>query len=179
MKSRFPKHVPFHLYLDDNIYFVTSSTLKKLHFFDTDDKKEILRGRLKASAEKYAIRLYAWVVLSNHYHLLLQLKNSETLPAFIAFINGGSSFELNAAENKKGRQIWWNYWDNCIRDKKTFYKRFNYIHHNPVKHNYAKQCEGYQFSSYNHYVKKLGRDYIDSIFAEYPIIDFTDKYDDL
>lgn len=175
---KFPKHIPFHLYLDDKIYFITSSTLNKIHFFDTDDKKEIVKTRLRTSVKKYPVKLYAWVVLSNHYHLLLQLKKGETLSGLISLINGGSSFELNAAECKKGRRIWWNYWDNCIRDRKTFYTRFNYIHHNPVKHEYAIQSEEYQFSSYNHYVKKLGRDYMDSIFAEYPIIDFTDDRDE-
>ncbi|HEX9913079.1 MAG TPA: hypothetical protein VGB01_07530 [candidate division Zixibacteria bacterium] len=60
---------------------------------------------------------------------------------------------------------------------KTFYTRFNYIHYNPVKHNYVKQCEEYSFSSYNYYLKKLSRNYMDSIFVKYPIIDFTDKYD--
>ncbi|NIM96567.1 MAG: hypothetical protein GTO24_00360 [candidate division Zixibacteria bacterium] len=105
-------------------------------------------------------------------------REEQNLGQFVGFINGGSSFELNSLENTKGRQIWWNYWDNCIRDKHTFYKRFNYIHYNPVKHGCVSKCDDYEFSSYNYYLRKLGRECMDSIFAQYPIIDFTDRKDE-
>jgi len=177
-KTKFKRHKPFHLYLDNKIYFVTSATLDKKKFFDTDSKKEIIKKRLKTGAVKFKAKIYAWVILSNHSHLLFQFKGKQALGEFIGFINGGSSFELNSSENKKGRQIWWNYWDNCIRNEETFYKRFNYIHHNPVKHGYVKKCEDYEFSSYNYYLKKYGEDYMSSIFAQYPILDFTDRSDE-
>jgi len=176
-KTKFKCHKPFHLYLDDQIYFVTASTLNKEHLFDTKAKKKIIKNKLKAGALKYKVRIFAWVILHNHYHLLFQFKEKQNLGGFIGFINGGSSFDLNSLENKKGRQVWWNYWDNCIRNEETFYKRFNYIHHNPVKHGYVKKCEDYEFSSYNYYLKKYGEDYMSSIFARYPIVDFTDKSD--
>jgi len=177
-KTGFKRHKPFHLYLDEKIYFVTASTLNKKRFFDTGVKKKLMRMKLKAGTIKYKVKVYAWVILSNHYHLLFQFKEKQNLGEFIGFINGGSSFDLNSSENKKGRQIWWNYWDNCIRNEETFYRRFNYIHHNPVKHGYVKKCEDYEFSSYNYYLKKLGKEYMDSIFAQYPIIDFTDRNDE-
>ncbi|MCK4427268.1 MAG: transposase, partial [candidate division Zixibacteria bacterium] len=149
----------------------------KKNYFDTDSKKEIIKKRFKTGAVKFKMKIHAWVILSNYYHLLFQFKEIQNLGEFIGFINGGSSFELNSLENKRGRQIWWNYWDRCIRNEQTFYKRFNYIHHNPVKHGYVEKCEDYEFSSYNYYLKKLGEDYMKSIFAQYSIIDFTDKND--
>lgn len=132
---------------------------------------------MKVGAVKFKVTIYAWVILSNHYHLLFQFKEKENLGQFIGFVNGGSSFALNSLENKKGRQIWWNYWDNCIRNEETFYKRFNYIHHNPVKHSYVRKHEDYRLSSYAHHLRKLGREYMESVFAQYPIVDFTDKDD--
>jgi putative transposase len=177
-KLKFKRHKPFHLYLDERIYFVTTSTLNKERFFDTRPKKKIITDKLEAAATKYKVRVYAWVILSNHYHFLFRFRENQNLGKLIGFINGGSSFELNSSEDKKGRHIWWNYWDNCIRNEQTFYRRFNYIHHNPVKHGYVKRCENYEFSSYNYYLRKLGRNYMDSIFAEYPIIHFTDRNDE-
>jgi len=176
-KTKFKRHKPFHLYLNDQIYFVTASTLNKERLFDTDAKKKIIRSKLRVSLVKFKVRIYAWVVLSNHYHILFQFKEKQKLGEFIGFINGGSSYDLNSLENKKGRTVWWNYWDNCIRNERTFYKRFNYIHHNPVKHGYVKRCEDYEFSSYNYYLKKYGEDYMGSIFARYPIGDFSDRSD--
>ena len=177
MKKEFKKHYPFHLYLDGKIYFVTSSTFRKASFFDTDSKKRLLKERMISAAERYEVRIFAWVILPNHYHILFQFKHKQNLPGFIGYNNGGSSFRLNSVENRRGRQIWWNYWDNCIRDKITFYKRFNYIHYNPVKHDYVKRCEDYSFSSYNYYLKKFEKEYMDSIFEQYPIVDFIDRND--
>jgi REP element-mobilizing transposase RayT len=102
-KSKFKRHKPFHLYLDDQIYFVTASTLNKEHLFDTKVKKKIIKSKLKESAIKYKVRVFAWVILSNHYHLLFQFKEKQNLGKSIGFINGGSSFDLNSSENKKGR----------------------------------------------------------------------------
>lgn len=177
MKKKFKKHYPFHIYFDDKIYFVTSGTLRKTNFFDTDSRKKILKERMISAAERYKVRIFAWTILPNHYHILFQFKNKQNLPGFIGYINGGSSFRLNSVENKRGRQIWWNYWDNCIRDKISFYNRFNYIHYNSVKHNYARSHEDYNFSSYNHYLNRLGQEYMDSILKEYPIVEFTDRND--
>jgi putative transposase len=176
--TEFKKHIPFHLYLDDQIYFVTCSTLDRENHFDTDNKKEIIKKRFTTGAVRFKVKIHAWVILSNHYHLLFRFREEQQLGQFVGFINGGSSFELNWLEDTKGRQIWWNYWDNCIRDEQTFYRRFNYIHHNPVKHSYVKICGDYEFSSYNYYLRKLGREHMDSILAQYPIIDLTDRNDE-
>ena len=175
--TKFKRHIPFHLYLNDRIYFVTSSTLNKKEYFDINSKKEIIKKRFKIGAIKFKAKIYAWAILSNHYHLLFQFKERQNLGEFIGYINGGSSFELNSLENKKGRRVWWNYWDNCIRNRQTFFKRFNYIHYNPVKHGYVKKCKDYEFSSYNYYLKKLGEEYMGSIFVQYLIVDFTDEDD--
>ena len=177
-KSEIKRHKPFHLYLDDEMYFVTASTLNKEKLFNTQAKKNIIKNKLESGATRYKVRIYAWVILSNHYHFLFQFKEREYLGEFIGFVHGGSSFDLNSFESKTGRQVWWNYWDNCIRNEQTFYRIFNYIHHNPVKHGYEKKCEDYEFSSYNYYLRKLGEQYMGSIFAQYPIIDFTDKNDE-
>ena len=76
-KTEFKKHIPFHLYLDNRIYFVTSATLDKKNYFDIDSKKEIIKKRFKTGAVKFKVKIYAWVILSNHYHFLFQFKEKQ------------------------------------------------------------------------------------------------------
>jgi putative transposase len=76
-------------------------------------------------------------------------------------------------DNARGRKIFQNYWDHGIRDEADFWKHFNYIHHNPVKHSYTKGMSDYNFSSYNYWLKKKKQDWIDSCFEFYPIVDFS------
>ncbi|MDD5567450.1 MAG: transposase [Patescibacteria group bacterium] len=157
------------------MYFVTSRTIDGKRLFNTNQKMEIVIDRLRKSIIKYGINLYGWVVLMNHYHILFSLPRGKLLSSLTGFINGGSAHELNRLDGVKGRNIWWNYWDNCIRGEKDFYTRLNYIHHNPVKHGYVKANREYPYSSYNWYREKFGVEYINDLEMSYPVIDFTDK----
>ncbi|PIY95685.1 MAG: hypothetical protein COY66_06170 [Candidatus Kerfeldbacteria bacterium CG_4_10_14_0_8_um_filter_42_10] len=147
----YKKHIPFHLYLDEKIYFVTARTIKGKKLFNCDVKLNLLESRIKMATKKYHTKLHAWVVLANHYHLLFTLKQGIKLSDLIRFVNGGSSHLLNNIDNTRGRKIWWNYWDVCVRNEKDFWAYFNYIHYNPVKHGYAEAECDYRYSSYNYF----------------------------
>ncbi len=95
-------------------------------------------------------------------------------------INGRSSYMINKLEKQTIRKIWYSYWDTCIRNKNDIFTRFNYIHNNPIKHKYIKKFDNlasYKYSSYSHYLKTNGSEWIKDLFMRYPIIDYVDKYD--
>lgn len=178
MIREFKKHIPFHLYINKGIYFLTAASLKKEKIFDNNSKLEIIKKQLILAINKFNVTMHAWVLLSNHYHLLFSLPRGRELSAFIGFINGSSSYQINKLKNRKGRKVWWNYWDKNIGGESDFYRRINYIHHNPVRHRYVKSDADYLFSSYNYYENRYGRDFLLDIESEYPIIDFTDPNND-
>lgn len=166
------KNRPPHIYLNDVIYFLSARTLEGIEFFNTAGKKQILFEVIKKSMGIFSCNLIAWVILNNHYHLLLKVKMGNQLPNLVRNIHTNSSRLLNKFENRQTRSIWWNYWDHSIRDDKDFWKHFNYIHHNPIKHDYTKKMEDYKFSSYNEWLKRNGQEWLYSSFELYPIIDF-------
>ena len=177
----YKKHHPLHIYKDETIYFVTARTIKKEKFFNTGEKKKILLQALKKSLEDYRYLPFAWIILSNHYHLLFKAKKGEDLGHFISSLGSLSSKDLNKLDDKKGRNIWFQYWDYCPRNEKDFYQHFNYIHHNPVKHGYVKIQDDvlkYPFCSYNQWMAKKGEEWMSDCFATYPILDFTVEGDE-
>jgi len=181
LTKKYSERHPPHIFKENTIYFLTVRTIDKNPYFDSDQKKDIIKSCLKAGLRKHAIKIFAWVILNNHYHLLIKITNKDDLPNFLKTINGKSSFELNKTENKQNRKIWHNYWDRCIRAEKDFWMRFNYIHNNPIKHGYIKnpdKLREYKFSSHNQWVKRNGAEWITSCFAKYPIIDFSTPDDD-
>lgn len=91
--KEYKKHIPFHLYLDNQIYFVSSRTQEGNKFFNSTDKLDILKNKLKNAILKHKISLYSWVLLPNHYHLLFTPKDSKILSAFMGYINGGSAYD--------------------------------------------------------------------------------------
>ena len=138
-----------------------------------DKKKSFLLDSLKAEFQKRHYSLFAWVVLDDHYHIEFKASQAKELPKIINLVHGRVAFKINKMDGTQGRKVFQNYWDHGIRDEADFWKHFNYIHHNPVKHKYVEYLEDYHFSSYNEWVKKKGKEWIDSCFRFYPIADFT------
>lgn len=177
----FKPHYPPHLYFNEQIYFVTTRTVNQNLFFDDQNKKLLLKKIIQEAGEKFKISFYAWAILANHYHLLFRLIQGKDLPDFIQAINGRSAFKLNRVEGMRERKIWFNYWDHCIRDEIDFWKHFNYIHHQPVKHGLYKtqsEADSYSFSSASRWIKKQGAEWLESSFKMFPIIDFTVEGDE-
>ena len=179
MKSKL--HHPPHIYLDNSIYFLTARVYKKEKIINTNQKKKILLKNLRNEFYKAGYKIYAWIILDNHYHLEFKTKYGKKLGEMLNLIHGKTSFEINKIDNIKGRKIFQNYWDRCVRDEKDFYKYFNYIHHNPVKHKYVKTQKEVlkdQFCSYKQWVEKKGEEWMGDCFATYPIMDFTVEGDE-
>jgi len=169
---RIKRHQPVHLLLDGVYYFLTSHTYKNSAILKLDPYKELLFDKINKWFKEFKYELCAWVILDNHYHLLFRSFKGADLPKILSKIHTGFSYEINKLEDNQGRKIWQNYWDKCIRSEKDFWRHFNYIHHNPVKHKYVKEMD-YKFSSLSYWKEKKGNEWLTSVFRQYPIIDFT------
>jgi putative transposase len=169
MIKKFKPHHPFHIYRDDAIYFITASTLNKIRYFNTEQKKDIFQKTLQETVKKFQFSPYGWIVLDNHYHLLLKVRLGKDLPKFIKQLHSQTSSLLNRIDNKKSRQVWYQYWDRCIRNEADFWRHLNYLHHNCRKHGYADKLSNYKWSSFNLYLKKYSEEWIARLLWRYPI----------
>ena len=172
------QHHPFHLYLDDTVYFLTSRVRNSCPVLNTDEKKCMLLSLIKQVFSELGLVLYAWVILNTHYHLEFKTQRGRDLPKAFQTIHGRCSYKVNKLDDCRGRKVFQNFWDRCIRDQRDFYVHFNYIHHNPVKHGYVTQMDDYPFSSYQYWCEKKSEEWLLSCFNAYPIVDFTLEQDD-
>lgn len=162
--------------LDQEYFFLTARVYRGYLYFQSNKNKELLFNTIRQGCEKFDIRLLAWAIIDNHHHLLIRIQGKNSISGLIKFINGKSSYLLNKLENKKGRRVWYQYFDKIIDNKKDFYRRLNYIHQNPIKHNLVKnlkELEKYQFCSYNNYLRQFGQEWLDECFRHYPVISFV------
>lgn len=168
---------PPHIYQNDTWYIVTDSNLEGQLILHKNEYKIFVRNLLKDLTLEFQLQLAAWVILDNHYHILLKCHNGSDLSRFFQRFHGLTSFELNQRDKSSGRMVWHNYWDTCIRSEKDYWTRFNYIHHNPVKHHYVSTMVDWQFSSYHYYLEHKGEEWLADVIRRYPVIDFTDLKD--
>ncbi|MDP2789527.1 MAG: transposase [bacterium] len=149
-----PYHNPPHLYLDQSLYFVSARTFEAQLYLKDGTRKQLFVKKLNDLLQEYQYKLYAWVVLDNHYHLIFETNQGAKLPKFMQALHGGTSRALNLMDGIEGRKVWFNYWDRCLRDDVDFNTHCDYIHYNPVKHGFAEHPEDYPFSSYKDFLKR-------------------------
>ena len=171
-------HRPNHIYADDTYYFVTSSVLYRTHLLTPTTHKPYLKERLLTLAPDYSLKIEAWVILNNHYHMLFHLEKSSLLFRFFKHLHGQTSTDFNKWDHQPGRKFWYNYWDRCIRNEQDYWRHFNYIHYNPIKHGYVKQLRDWPFSSLHSYLENKGSEWINDCWRSYPIKEFEINDDD-
>jgi len=170
-------HHPPHIYLDDTWYIITASVYRGHRLLRPEGHKNLVWGQLKALVDEFELTLAAWVILDNHYHVLVKSHIGPDLRRVFGRLHGRTSYDLNRLDGARGRQVWHNYWDTCIRGEVDFWTRFNYIHNNPVKHGYVRRFEDWLFSSYHYYLEAKGQDWLDDCWERYPVIDYLDRDD--
>ncbi|MEW6232565.1 MAG: transposase [Chloroflexota bacterium] len=177
MDKSLSSHRPPHIYVGDTWYIITTSTVNRARYLSTDDHLRLCVEVIRMLAQEFGIMLCAWVVLRNHYHLLLKSRVGQDIGRFIGRLNGRTSREFNRLDNAKGRQVWYSYWDTCIRTEADLWTRFNYIHNNPVKHGYARHHADWEFSSYRYYLRTRGEEWLADCWQRHPVNDYLEGDD--
>ena len=165
------KHQPVHIYVPNQYYFVTSHTYQQKKL--SDKMKGILLNVIQFTSVEKEFFIIAYVILDNHYHIIIKIGTSFSLKVIMKLINGRSSYLFKKHGYKKSKnKIWQNYWDYCIRNEDDLCTHLNYIHYNPIKHGYAKKISEYLYSSFNLYYLVKGKEYIIDIFKKYPVKEY-------
>ena len=145
------EHNPPHKFIANTKYFITSSIYNKIKLLKSEESKLKLLEYIKHSVEHYNWKLGDWVILDNHYHLMLESdKHPESLGNIIGNIHRYSSIWIkkNVSAAKGIPKVWHNYWDKCLTFESSYYTRLNYIWYNPVKHGYVDEPQKWKFGSY-------------------------------
>ena len=118
-------------------YFITGVTFRR---------RRILLDNLTWFFESWPfVELIAWVVHSEHFHVMLNVGNRSISDIMHAF---KISYVHRRRETFGLEKIWQHrFWDHVIRDENDFARHLDYIHFNPVHHDICTDPFEYPFSS--------------------------------
>jgi len=170
-------HSPAHLFVDNAAYFITSAIYQKRALLKSESAKHHLLTTIKACLVEKNWRLDHWVILDNHYHLMVTSSKGEDMTKIFRKIHVLSARFIQAQEHC-GLPIWWNYWDYCPRDEKDYFIRLNYLLNNPIKHGYVTNLANYPFSSFSEIFEKMGRNALVKQFKDFPEYKNLSLYED-
>jgi putative transposase len=173
----FPLHEPPHLEGVAGEFLITAACFEHRHIFETPEDltwltEQVLQG---LSAGGYLRR--AFVVLPNHYHLLIQIRDLSAFSEAIRRVHSRVATEVNGRQMKRGRRVWYRFSDRAIRSERHLWAAVNYVHRNPVKHGFVEEEEAWPWSSVHEYLTDRGRDWLQSIRQAYPLGEFGKGWD--
>jgi len=131
----------------DGIYFITASTWEKQSLLQSERMAGLFIEMLFHYRDQKKYLLHEFVVMPNHFHLLIAPILPVTLEKAVQFIKGGFSFRARKQSELPG-EIWQtSFYDHRVRDSGEYERFRHYIHQNPVRRGLAFSSEDFLYSS--------------------------------
>ena len=104
---------------------------------------------LTEGAKKYDIAVHAWVMMTNHTHLLLTPSFENTVSLMMQYLGRHYVRRFNHIHNRTGTLWEGRYKSSLVDSDRYVLACYRYIENNPVKANMASSPEKYRWSSYH------------------------------
>jgi REP element-mobilizing transposase RayT len=158
MRSRYRVHHP------DRAHFVTCTIVEWLPVFTSTACCEILLGSFEYCRQHKNLKIYAWVILDNHFHAILAAPDLSAVLRDLKSFTAAKILEQLATENRdwlldqlrfyRGAhkpneyQVWQEgSHPQVIADDAMMHQKLEYLHNNPVKRGWVGAPEHWRYSS--------------------------------
>jgi len=132
----------------ESLHFVTFSCFNRLALLETPGARETVEAVLEKTRARHQARVYAYVLMPEHVHLLLNEPPQILLAQLLKAIKQITSRRLRGPREK----FWQDrYYDGNVRGEKARSEVIRYIHRNPVVRGLVAKPEDWPWSSYHHY----------------------------
>ncbi|MHB8756201.1 MAG: REP-associated tyrosine transposase [Candidatus Acidiferrales bacterium] len=132
---------------DPGTYFATSRTWQSRRLFVNAELCKMFLGSLMAYREQGHYALHAFVLMPEHFHVLITPAEDVTLERAVQFIKGGSAHRIRQ-ERKLAFPVWQRgFTVHRIRDVGDYETHVQYIEENPVERGLVSSAKEYAWSS--------------------------------
>jgi len=141
---------------EQRVFFVTSTVRNWNKVFDSPERVEALRDIVFKTVSKHNARLFGYVFMPDHFHLLIALEGGG--PVLSKLMKDIKSLSSRLMFPGKGA-VWMPRFDDvAIYTEKQFRTKLSYIHNNPVKAGLASRPEDYKYSSARNLIEGIKTD---------------------
>jgi putative transposase len=178
-ESHRPLHSPPHYDNFETSYFmITAACFEHRPVIgNTPERMTDFESSLLAVLHASCRTVFAWTVLPNHYHVLVDIESVKGLLAEIGKLHGRSSFDWNGEDNQRGRQVWCNAAETEMKSEGHYYATLNYVLNNAVHHGYVHRWSEWPYCNAAQYLDTFGREKALAIWRAYPLFDYGKDWD--
>nr|WP_294476589.1 transposase [uncultured Bacteroides sp.] len=153
----------------DELYFITTTVVDWVDIFTRPKYKHILLDSLTYCQQQKGLKIYAWVLMSNHLHAIVSAGAEQSVADIIRDFKKFTSKRILEEDPQESRREWmldrfrfagandkkitnYRFWQDGYHPKficsHDFYRlKLNYIHDNPVRQEVVARQEEYRYSS--------------------------------
>jgi len=148
------------IFLDGYSYYITMVTHQRNPILV--ENIELLRESFKYAKSLFSFHIDDIVILPDHIHMIINVKNAKEYPKIISSIKRYFSKRCDPkfyedifqthSRAKQGYNLVWQkrFYEHTIRDEKDYHEKLQYIQGNPVKHGLTDSIYNWQYCSLNH-----------------------------
>ncbi len=125
---------------------------------------------LKEIGEDYKVKVSAYCLMSNHYHLLVQTPDSNISRA-MRHLNGVYTQRYNRVHHCDGQLFRGRYKSILVEADSYLLELLRYIHRNPLEANLVDHLQKYNWSSHKGYLSKAKK--WDWLYKSFPLSLFS------
>lgn len=133
----------------DQVYHVINRANARVQVFDTDNDYRQFEDILAEAVERYDMRLLAYSIMPNHWHLVLYPKRDGDMQAFMAWLTNTHTRRWHAAKGTigQGHLYQGRYKSFICEEDSHFLTLVRYVERNAKKANMVKKAENWKWSS--------------------------------
>lgn len=155
---------PHRLQLPGVNYHIFSRGNEKQKIYRDDMDRERFLAMLAKVKREIGFDLYAYVLMPNHYHILIRTRE-ENLSKIMQLLNSRYSMYFNWKHRRVGHLFQGRYKSLIVQDDRYLLDLVSYIHLNPMRKNMVKDINEFKWSSHADYVKEEGDKLVDKVRA--------------
>jgi len=134
-------------------------------FAKTADYQRLL-DLLDDNARQFDVAIHAYVLMSNHFHLLVTPQSSDGLPQMMQAVGRRYVRYFNDSQQRSGTLWEGRYRSTLIQTDRYLLACMAYIDLNPVRAGLVAQAADYPWSSHGHYIGRRA----DKLVTPHPLV---------
>ena len=138
---------PLRIDREDTFYHVLNRGNEQRPIFRDARDHEGFLLRLGRCSQRFSLAVYAYVLMSNHYHLLVRTREAN-LSAAIQWLGVSYSAWHNARHRRSGHLFQGRFKSFLIAEDSYLHRLLLYIHRNPLRAGLVEKLADYPWSSY-------------------------------
>ena len=151
------------------IYHLINRSNARIQIFDTEDDYKLFESILEEGKERTDMRILAYCIMPNHWHLVLSPKQDGDLVQFMSWITNTHTRRWHVAKETigGGHLYQGRYKSFLCEDDLYFLTLVRYVERNPKRANIVKKAEQWKWSSV--WRREQGNEEQKKLLAPWPV----------